>query len=87
MGHGPEERKDYRKKRNKKNRNIEPVHIHKAGRYRQNAEKRSNIRIKHRDQTSERRAQIRENDKDIILRKRGDLRIPIGQVRRKRINE
>ena len=33
MGYGPEERKDYRKEKSKKSRNIEPVYIYKIGRY------------------------------------------------------
>ena len=49
MGHGLEERKDYRKEKSKKSRNIEPVHIYKVGRYRQNAGRKPNIRIKYRD--------------------------------------
>ena len=87
MGHGPEERKGHKKERNKKNRDIQPVHIHKTGRHRQNAGKRSNIRIKHRDQTPERCAQIGENDKSIIFRKRNDLRTPIEQFKRKRVGK
>ena len=87
MGHGSEERKDYRKERSKKNRNIQPVHIHKTGRHRQNAEERSNIRIKYRDQTPGKCAQIGKGDKDIIFKEKNDLRIPIEQIRRKRVNK
>ena len=78
MGHGLEERKNHRKERSKENRNIQPVYIYKIERYRQNAGERSNIKIKYKDQTSRRCAQIGKNDKNVIFREKNDFRIFIG---------
>ena len=49
MENGIEERKDDKKERGKKDRDLEQIYIYQARRIRQNIEGRSDIKIKYRD--------------------------------------
>ena len=78
MKNGIKERKDGRKKRGKKSRNLEQIHVYQIRRIRQNFGSRPDIRIKYGDQTHRKSTLNGENDKNIVFGERIDFDPPIG---------